>query len=204
MPVKDRPRSHLIVSEKALASLRKRFSPDRQYALLHPASLFFTKQWSAENFARVAEYLDHHDISSVAVASKNERMVLGDFQAAARVPVFVFDDLTLPEITALASNATVFVGNDSGIAHIAAAVDTPTVVVFGSSNRNHWRPWTDTSNEIVFNEFACQPCPGYECKVYGEPKCILSVDAEQVIDAVKRVLSQDKKGEPQPALLTID
>jgi ADP-heptose:LPS heptosyltransferase len=110
--------------------------------------------------------------------------------------------LSLPEITALASEASIFVGNDSGIAHIAAAVNTPTVVVFGSSNRNHWRPWTDAPNEIVFNAFECQPCPGYECKVYGEPKCILSVTTDQVVAAIDRVLTAKEKGEPEPAFST--
>jgi lipopolysaccharide heptosyltransferase III len=78
-------------------------------------------------------------------------------------------------------------------------VNTPAVVIFGSSNRDHWRPWTDAPNEIVFNPFECQPCPGYECKVYGEPRCILSVTVDQVITAVDRVLAIKEQGEPQPA-----
>ena len=159
-----------------------------KFALLHPASLFVTKQWSAENFARVAEHLAGLGIGSVAVTAKKERAVLDQLVVGAKTPIVIFDDLSLPEITALASRAKLFVGNDSGIAHIAAAVNTPTVVIFGSSNRNHWRPWTDAPNEIIYNEFECQPCAGYECKVYGEPKCILSVTASQVIEAIDRIL----------------
>ena len=82
-------------------------------------------------------------------------------------------------------------GNDSGIAHIAAAVATPSVVIFGSSNRDHWRPWTDAPNEIVFEPFSCQPCPGYECKEFGEPRCILSVKPGAVFDAIERVLRRE-------------
>jgi ADP-heptose:LPS heptosyltransferase len=98
-------------------------------------------------------------------------------------------ELTLPELTALTSRARLFVGNDSGIAHIAAAVDTPSVVVFGSSNRDHWRPWTDAPNEVVYEEFPCQPCAGYECKEFGEPRCIQTLPTEKVFAAIERLLN---------------
>jgi lipopolysaccharide heptosyltransferase II len=198
--VDDRPRTRLDISPAAKESLARKLAaqaktrvptsvsdpPGTSYALLHPASLFHTKQWSAENFARVAEHLAARGIDVVAVASASEASVLDDLKRASAAPITTFIDLTLPEITALASEAKIFVGNDSGIAHVAAAVGTPAVVIFGSSNRDHWRPWTDAPNEIVFNPFECQPCPGYECAVFGEPRCILSVTAGQVISAIDR------------------
>ncbi|MDH5580119.1 MAG: glycosyltransferase family 9 protein [Betaproteobacteria bacterium] len=103
-------------------------------------------------------------------------------------PFDVISDLSLPEVTALASQSAIFIGNDSGIAHIAAAVGTPSVVIFGSSNRDHWRPWTEAPHEVVRVLFECQPCPGDKCRVYGEPKCILSVSPKQVIESVDRLV----------------
>jgi lipopolysaccharide heptosyltransferase II len=203
LAVEDRPRTRLTVSDKARKSLEEKYSLQRPYALIHPSSLFHTKQWSAENFAKVIDELADKGIGAIAVASRTERAVLKDLKKYARSSLIVADDLSLPEITALASDATLFVGNDSGIAHIAAAVGTPSVVIFGSSNRNHWRPWTDAPNEIVFSPFECQPCPGYECKVYGEPRCIISVTTDQVIDAIKRVLDQEEKGGPELAFSSI-
>ncbi|NOT47025.1 MAG: glycosyltransferase family 9 protein [Acidobacteria bacterium] len=201
VPVEDRPKSRLAVSQAAVDSLELKLRPrlsqisdlKSEIALLHPAAAFATKQWAAENFASVAEYLKQRGLQSVAVVAKNEHKVLENLKAVSRVPIVSFDDLTLTEITALASRAKIFVGNDSGIAHIAAAVSTPTVVIFGSSNRDHWRPWTEAPNEIVFEEFACQPCPGYECKEFGEPRCILSVTPESVIAAIDRVLGSEMK-----------
>ncbi|MEO7658048.1 MAG: glycosyltransferase family 9 protein [Pyrinomonadaceae bacterium] len=192
VPVTDRPKSRLTVTEDSLISVdAKLLSPaDAAFALLHPASVFETKQWPIENFARTSEFLAGKGIYSVAVASKTETEILDRLKRESQVPILTFDDLTLPEITALASRAALFVGNDSGIAHMAAAVQTPTVVIFGSSNRNHWRPWTDAPNEMVFNELPCQPCAGYECKVFGEPKCILSVDRSSVFEAITTVLNK--------------
>ena len=164
------------------------------YALFHPTAAFATKTWAAGNFARTAEYLSKKGIQTVAIAASNETAILESLVAESRLPVTTFDDLTLPEITALASRAKLFVGNDSGIAHIAAAVDIPSVVIFGSSNRDHWRPWTDAPNEIVYEELPCQPCPGYECKVFGDPKCILSVKTDAVFAAIEKVLAANEKG----------
>lgn len=192
IPVDDRPKTQLKVSDNALMSLSEK---DREgfmenpFALMHPASAFYTKQWSTENFAVIAEHLAERGLKTVAVASRAEKKVLTELMRASRVPITVFDDLTLPEITALASKSALFVGNDSGIAHIAASVETPTVVIFGSSNRNHWRPWTNAPNEVVFEEFQCQPCPGYECKEFGRPRCILEVAPSSVISAIQRVFT---------------
>ena len=194
VPVSDPPRTRLAVTQEALASIEEKMvkagsSASDRLALLHPSTAFFTKQWPVTNFAETAEYLAGIGFSVAAIASKNENAVLHELITRASVPISVFDDFSLPEITALSSKATVFVGNDSGIAHIAAAVGTPSVVIFGSSNRVHWRPWTDAPNEIVFTPFDCQPCPGYECKVYGTPRCILEVPPSAVFTALERVLS---------------
>ena len=189
VPVEDRPRSRLVVTGEALDHLKARgVCIDEVYALFHPTAAFATKEWPVENFARTAEFLHEKGLKTIAIAAKNEKDVLKKLTAESNVPISIFNGLSLPEITALASRAKLFVGNDSGIAHIAAAVNTPSVVIFGSSNIHHWRPWTDAPNEIVYHPLPCQPCPGYECKEFGEPKCILSVKPEAVFAAVDRLL----------------
>lgn len=220
VPVEDRPKSRLSVTSLAIESLGKKFPAKTQgtqsedgvnavntacasgwpnlgdYALFHPAAAFATKTWAVDNFARTAEYLSEKGIQTIAVAARNESDILENLVAESSVPITTFNDLTLPQIAALASKAKLFVGNDSGIAHIAAAVNTPSVVIFGSSNRDHWRPWTDAVNEIVYESLPCQPCPGYECKEFGDPKCILSVKQEAVFEAIEKVWAAGKKGEP--------
>ena len=188
IPVDDRPRSRLTVTEEGRTARVSEWLERGSYALLHPGTAFFTKQWSPENFARTAELLTDTGLSVISVGSKREVPILDQVKAASRALVTTFDDLSLPEITALAAEASIFVGNDSGIAHIAGAVNTPSVVIFGSSNRDHWRPWTDARNEIVFEEFHCQPCAGYECKVFGDAPCIRNVAPEKVFAAIERVL----------------
>lgn len=205
VPVGDRPRSRLVVTNSAVGSLKKKFHAKPQsrkeeiisgeFVLMHPAAAFATKQWATKHFARTAEFLYERGLQTVAIAAAHEGEILEKLRSESKTPVTTFHDLTLPEITALATKARLFVGNDSGIAHIAAAVNTPSVVIFGSSNIHHWRPWTDAPNEIVYEKLPCQPCPGYICAEFGDPRCILSVSTESVFEAIERVLKQSEKAD---------
>jgi len=194
VPVEDRPRTRLTVTEKAKACVEEKlnaekFDAEQQFALIHPASLFETKQWATQKFARVVEALKERGIASIAVAAPNESKVLEELKRESNVPLLTFTDFSLPEVIALASRASLFVGNDSGIAHIASAVQTPSVVIFGSSNTAHWRPWTSAPNEIVTENMPCAPCHGYFCAEFERPECIRRVTVEKVMSAVDTVLS---------------
>ncbi len=83
-----------------------------------------------------------------------------------------------------------FVGNDSGPTHLAAALSVPVVVLFGSSDSALWSPWK-TSYRMVQNSFDCNPCPGYRCLVYNEPRCILSITSSQVKVAIDALLGDN-------------
>ncbi|MEP7037397.1 MAG: glycosyltransferase family 9 protein [Acidobacteriota bacterium] len=192
VPVDDKPKSRLLVtkkSEEEMDLFLHIYGIDgEKIALIHPAAAFDTKQWATENFAKVIDYLASRGIFSVVVATPNEEKVINEINEKTSTFFRAFTHLTLPEITALASRAEIFIGNDSGIAHIAVAVETPSVVIFGSSNINHWRPWTNGKSEIVYKELPCQPCAGYFCKEFDEPKCILGVEVSDVLQKIDKVL----------------
>jgi len=192
VPVTDRPRTQLGISAAASERVSELIAGARldgqKVALIHPAAAFATKQWATENFARVVEFLAERGFASVAIAAPHEGALLEKLVTEAAVNVVTFD-LSLPEVTALASRSQLFVGNDSGIAHIAAAVGTPSVVVFGSSNIAHWRPWNSAAAEVVFEEMPCQPCHGYFCAQFAQPECIRRVPVTRVTAAIDRVLS---------------
>jgi len=192
VPVTDRPPTRLAVNEKAGQSISARLAANEvqdgePLALIHPAAAFETKRWPAENFARIADEVARRGLLPVVIVSPKEKHVLESLVANSSTRVIGFDNLSLPEVTALAARARLFVGNDSGIAHIAAAVDTPCVIIFGSSNIAHWRPWTTNKSEVVREELACQPCHGYFCAEFEKPQCILSVPVERVVAAIDRI-----------------
>ena len=191
VPVSDRPRTQLAITAAAKSSVNQLLQnaglDGQKLALIHPAAAFATKQWAAENFARVTEFLSDAGFACIAIAGLNQTRVLNDLVSSSAAKIATFD-LSLPEVTALASRSQLFVGNDSGIAHIANAVNTPSVVIFGSSNIAHWRPWNYTGAEVVFEEMPCQPCHGYFCEKFEQPECILRVPVSRVTAAIERIL----------------
>ncbi len=194
VPVADEPKSRLIISEKEAEEmdlfLHVYGIDEEKIALIHPAAAFETKRWSAENFAKVIDYLDARGICSVAVAAPNEENIIKELSEKTKTIFHGFTHLTLPEIKALASRAKIFIGNDSGVAHIAAAVNTPTVVIFGASNFNHWRPWTNAPNEIVYAPEKCNHALAEIAKGSENPKCILCVKVIDVCNAIEKALKE--------------
>jgi heptosyltransferase-3 len=195
VPVTDRPRTVLGISDRASANIQSRLESAQitgPIALIHPAAAFATKQWRTEHFAEVVDYLTAQGFKCVAVAAREELGILLELADKAQSGCAIFHDLQLPEISALASRSRLFVGNDSGIAHIAAAVGTPAVVIFGSSNIVHWRPWNQAPAEIVYEELPCQPCHGYFCEKFPAPECILRVPVNRVVAAIDRVMKNSQ------------
>jgi lipopolysaccharide heptosyltransferase III len=194
VPVSDRPPTHLAVTEAAdsriAERLREQGIESAPFVVIHPAAAFDTKQWAADNFARVADALAGQGLDIVAISAPNELPIVEALKRDSAAKILPLTNLSLPEVTALLARARLFVGNDSGIAHMAAAVETPLVVVFGSSNTAHWQPWARNPAEFVLEEMECQPCHGYFCEKFEQPECIKRVPVDRVMAAVERVLRE--------------
>ena len=159
--------------------------PGRPYAVLHVAAAYDTKRWAVESFREVAETVwTRHGLKPVVIAGPGEDALLTrfvDFETRPAMP--------LRELKTLPAGASLFVGNDSGPAHITAAFGVPSAVIFGSSNSAVWGPWRAPA-EVVETQWDCKPCPGDRCYAFSEPRCILSVTVENVLEAVERLLQK--------------
>jgi len=197
LPRREIPPARLFPSARREAWWeRKRTSlgipPDREYAVIHPAALFPTKQWAAENFARLAKFFEEEaGLVPVCSCGPGESPVLDALERAADSPIRRLEGASLGQFTAALAGARLFVGNDSGPAHMAAALGRPSVVIFGSSSSTIWGPWPRQGPGcIVQNFFECNPCPGDRCYRFERPECILSISFSQVRSAVEAILRQ--------------
>src|SRR5437773_11954504 len=109
-----------------------------------------------------------------------------------QAPPAILDEISISELMWVVKWAKLFIGNDSGPMHLAAALNVPIIVLFGSSDSQVWHPWK-VAYQVVQNPFECNPCPGYRCLVYEEPKCILSITTSQVKQAIERLLSAGRQ-----------
>jgi heptosyltransferase III len=180
------PSLRLRVNDKLLDA---GVDPARDYVVIHPCSKFQTKEWTAEGFAEVTDDLKmHYGAQVVLVGGPGEETKLKQVAAQCRTSPALVQSLSVTELVWLFQGAKLFIGNDSGPTHLAAALQVPVVVLFGSSDSQVWHPW-QAAFQKVQNSFECNPCPGYRCLVYQEPRCILSITPEQVKAAVRDLLS---------------
>jgi predicted lipopolysaccharide heptosyltransferase III len=157
-------------------------------AVIQPTSKFHTKEWTAEGFAEIADYLNRqYGLSVLLTGGPGEEKKLANIHAKSGTKPAVLTFLSVAELAWILSRARVFVGNDSGPTHLATALSIPVVVLFGSSDSAVWHPWR-VRHRIVQNLFDCNPCPGYRCLVYDEPRCILSISSSQVKTAIDDLL----------------
>ena len=192
VPISDIPRARLAAQPLAAPPEIK-----QPYAVLHVTAAYFTKQWAAERFRQVAEFLRNHGLEPLILAGPGEQAVFERFPG-----LTAYAGQPLSWVKAVIAGAGLFVGNDSGPAHIAAAFGVPTIVIFGSSNSKAWRPWK-TPHEVVETAWDCKPCPGDRCYAFDEPRCILSVEADAVCAAIKRLLAEmphNQGDDPNPAV----
>ena len=165
-------------------------SPTQSYCVIHPSSRFYTKEWTDSGFAEISDYLQNrYDYKTLLVGAASEELRLRRVTRLCHTQPATISGLTISELTWVLGQAKLFIGNDSGPTHLAAALGVPTLVLFGSSDSRVWHPWQVTY-EIVQNPFECNPCPGYRCLEYGEPRCILSITPAQVKEGLERLLDR--------------
>ncbi len=166
-----------------------RVEPGKAYCVVQPTSKFYTKEWTAEGFAEIVDYLQVPlGFQVVLTGGPGEELKLRKVAERCQRTPAVMEEISISELLWVIRKAKMFVGNDSGPTHIAAALNIPTVVLFGSSDSTVWYPWK-APHRIVQNPFECNPCPGYRCLVFDEPKCILSITSQQVKAAIESLLS---------------
>jgi heptosyltransferase-3 len=197
LPREEIPSACLAVSPAAEAWWdEKRASlgipQDKEYAVLHPTALYFTKQWAPEHFAALGEYLEStKNLRVIYTCGPGESATLDEVQEAAGARILRLEGPPLGDFLAILADARLIVGNDSGPAHMAAALGRPGVVIFSSSSSSIWGPWRPRAPwRVVQNPYDCNPCPGDRCYRYERPECILSVTLEQVRSAVEEILTR--------------
>jgi len=194
LPIPAEPRYALTVRPEARNRIRGRLreagiAPGR-YVNLHPSARLLTKQWPEERFARLADSLaSESGLPVIFTAGQNETQILVNIGQSATQKHIYWADLGLADLFALIEGCQLFIANDSGPTHAAAALKKPVVVIWGSSNWVAWRPW-GTDYELIRSELPCMPCPGYTCTAYGEPRCVLGIPVDLVLEACRRMLNR--------------
>jgi ADP-heptose:LPS heptosyltransferase len=96
---------------------------------------------------------------------------------------------------ALYTRCALLVSVDSGAGHLAAAVGVRTVRLYGPASAAIFGPWPGAIGQRVLtaSTLACAPCGFLEsppCGARSSPACMLALDVEDVLNAVRSELTQ--------------
>ena len=146
---------------------------------IHPGSGSAAKNWSPENFARVADGVSERAkvllISGPATDGVEEVR-----RALKKADSFVADNLPLIQLAAVLKLSTAYLGNDSGITHLAAALGVPTVAIFGPTDPAIWGP-RGPGVRLLYDRSSCSPCSS-EARSVCSRQCLERIDPDRVIE----------------------
>ena len=106
---------------------------------IHPGSGSPAKNWSPENFARVADWASER-CKVLLISGPAQDGVEEVRRSMKKASPLVADNLPLVHLGAVLKASTAYLGNDSGITHLAASLGLPTVALFGPTNPTVWGP----------------------------------------------------------------
>jgi heptosyltransferase-1 len=155
-------------------------SPGTALVALNAGARWFTKQWSPESFAQVADRLQKEGIRVVVIGDTAEnhpgRAVVGYMKTS---PIDLVGKTSLKELIALLKRVRLLITNDSGPMHLAAALGTPVVALFGPTDPSRTGPY-GPGHLILRSGIPCSPCLSRRCANPRMLECLTSISPEEV------------------------
>jgi ADP-heptose:LPS heptosyltransferase len=168
-----------------------------RYAVFSPGASRrrLAKAWDERKFAEVISRLSmEFGLSCVLVGGDDTAECTGAIMTyieniltgGVRQVVDLAGKINLRDLTVVLKKAKLFVGIDSGVMHMASALDVPTVGIFGPTDPFYVAPQNEKSM-VVRLDLACSPC--YLRTPCNNRRCLEELDAQAVLEACRRVLS---------------
>lgn len=159
------------------------------YAVLAVGTNWKNKCWTAENFARLADWLTEQGITPVLVGGgKKDEVRAAKIQENMQTQgVNLIGKTTLKELSVVIDGACVFIGGDTGPTHLAAGLGVPTIELMGPTDANRNGPYGQTDNAIEIDA-DCKHCWKRDCR--RNLDCLSQITVQQVIDKAEPYLKK--------------
>jgi heptosyltransferase-2 len=169
---------------------------------LHPGSVWATKRWPAEYFARIGALAIKKGAVVALFAGPGEERMAQQTAALMRreLPQGLDHDaailnlagsLSLSELAACIRRLDCYVSNDSGPMHLAWAQHVPLVAIFGPTVRGlGFAPRGKNSVVLEQEDLPCRPCGLHgpaECK-FAHHRCMRDLGPDKVWPQVEKYL----------------
>jgi lipopolysaccharide heptosyltransferase II len=147
-----------------------------------------TKVWPLPQLARFCELASSKDIRIVLTGNSDDSGRANDLvKSLAKTKIIdACGKLSINQLAALIKKCGVYISADSAPLHVAAAMRTPFVALFGPTDPGrHLPPAKDFV--VIRKDLGCGPCYKSKCP---KPKCMEAISAEEVLDAVEKLLNK--------------
>ncbi len=159
-----------------------------------PGSVWETKKWSSEGFAKVASELQKEGFSVVLIggpADKDSASIIMDESEDS--PLDLVGKTSIGVSATIVSKLKLLITNDSAPLHMASAGNVPVVALFCATVPSFgYGPWKVPHLNLGIDSLECRPCGrhgGNSCPV-GTFDCRNLITPEMVIAASKRVMEE--------------
>ncbi|MCU0452061.1 MAG: glycosyltransferase family 9 protein [Bacteroidetes bacterium] len=169
---------------------------DGPFVAIAPGSVWNTKRWPEDRFARLVADLSRQGVRSVLIGGRDDAALCDRIAAAAKGAgvLNAAGGSSVLASAALIEAASVLVTNDSAPLHLASAVGTPIVALFGATSPSFgFGPRGPHDFVVETDGLPCRPCAihgGDRCPI-GTFDCMLRIEPERVsaivLDLVRRL-----------------
>lgn len=159
-----------------------------KYIVIHPFAGWKPKEWPADRFTQMAQYLaESRRCKVLIIGSSAEKAEAQKIAQATRHPAVInlAGQMDLKATGAVIAGAKLFLGNDSGPLHLACATQTPAIALFGQNTPRRYGPWQNR-NITLYHSVECSPCAQTKCQ--RQPRCLELITTEEVKGAIKKLL----------------
>jgi lipopolysaccharide heptosyltransferase I len=175
--------------KQAETLLRQKGFGSRPLVVLHPMAKWETKQWPAENFARLISALTQRKAFVVITGNPHDEgpvtEILHRTDDSGRV-LNLAGKTDLMELAGIFSLSDLVLCPDTGPMHLAAAVKAPLIALFGPTAPWRTGPYGNKAR-IIRKGLPCSPCFKKKCQTM---ECMNSISVEEVLAAVEQKLKE--------------
>jgi len=182
----------LWVPDPEVRAVLEKFCVKRPYIAIAPGSVWETKAWLPEYFARVALHFLKAGFTVVLVGSKRDVSRCNTVEAGAGSVVNLCGLTDLREFLSLIKGASLVVSNDSSPVHIATALGVPVVEIYGSTVPAFGFFPYKNGVWVEVNGLYCRPCGvhGRRKCPEGHLRCMVELKPEAVIRSAEELLNK--------------
>lgn len=156
-----------------------------------PGSVWKTKRWTTEGFAKVIDYFSSN-YRVCLIGANNEEDIEIEISKASNVEFEnLVGKLSFQETFQLISNSALLLSNDSAPTHFASTTNTKTLTIFGPTIPEFgFSPIAENSETISIN-LPCSPCHHHglnTCPIQNH-NCMVKLNPDNVIAKMEQLLA---------------